>query len=38
VEDCNPLEDGLIDLKVYVSGIGTALDETAELTSFEPGM
>ncbi len=38
VEDCNPLEDGLIDMKVYASGIGTIIDETAELTFFEPGM
>ena len=40
VEDCNPLppEAGTIDEKVYVSGIGIALDEVAELTSFEEGM
>ena len=38
VEDCNPLENGKIDVKVYASGIGTALDETAELISFEEGM
>ncbi len=38
VEDCNPLEGGKKDEKVYVSGIGTAKDETAELISFEEGM
>lgn len=38
VLDCNPLENGKLDQKVYVSGIGTALDETAELISFEEGM
>lgn len=40
VEDCNPLppEEGAIDEKVYVSGIGIALDEAAELISFEEGM
>lgn len=38
VEDCNPLEDGMLDTKIYASGIGTIIDETAELTSFEPGM
>lgn len=38
VEDCNPLEEGARDEKVYVSGIGIALDEAAELISFEAGM
>jgi hypothetical protein len=33
-EDCNPLEDGATDLKVYVDGIGLAIDESAELISF----
>ncbi|MEW6146215.1 MAG: hypothetical protein AB1598_14475 [Thermodesulfobacteriota bacterium] len=33
-EDCNPLEDGATDLKVYVDGIGLAIDEFAELISF----
>lgn len=38
VEDCNPLDDkGAIDEKVYVSGIGIAKDEAAELVSFEEG-
>ncbi len=32
-EDCNPL-DGSMDLKVYVDGIGLAIDEAAELISF----
>jgi hypothetical protein len=32
-EDCNPL-DGTMDLKVYVDGIGLAIDEFAELISF----
>lgn len=32
-EDCNPL-DGSMDLKVYVDGIGLAIDEFAELISF----
>jgi hypothetical protein len=31
--DCNPL-DGTTDNKVYVDGIGLAIDETAELVSF----
>ena len=33
--DCDPLDDGSSDEKVYVSGIGLALDETAELISFD---
>lgn len=33
-EDCNPL-DGTMDLKIYVDGIGIAIDEFAELISFE---
>jgi hypothetical protein len=38
VEDCNPLDDeGAIDEKVYVSEIGIAKDEAAELVSFEEG-
>jgi len=38
-EDCNPLGDpGEIDNKVYVSGIGLAIDQDAELVSFEEGM
>lgn len=37
VEDCNPLEEGAKDEKVYVSGIGIAKDEAAELISFEEG-
>ncbi len=38
VEDCNPLDnEGTIDEKVYVSGIGIAKDEVAELVSFEEG-
>lgn len=36
-EDCNPF-DGSMDDKVYISGIGLAKDEDAELVSFEPGM
>ncbi|MEQ9618925.1 MAG: hypothetical protein RIG61_07095 [Deltaproteobacteria bacterium] len=32
--DCNPLEDGAMDEKVYVFGIGLAIDEDAELTEF----
>jgi hypothetical protein len=32
-EDCNPL-DGSTDHKVYVDGIGIAIDEVAELISF----
>lgn len=35
VEDCNPLEEGARDEKVYVNGIGLAVDEAAELVSFE---
>lgn len=38
VEDCNPLDEGVTDEKVYVSGIGIAKDEIAELVSFEQGM
>ena len=38
VEDCNPLDKSAKDDKVYVSGIGTAKDETAVLISFEEGM
>jgi hypothetical protein len=34
MEDCNPLEDDSKDLKVYVDGIGLAIDEFAELISF----
>ena len=34
--DCDPLDDeGAGDEKVYVNGIGLAVDETAELISFE---
>lgn len=33
-EDCNPLEGGAKDNKVYVRGIGLAIDEDAELISF----
>ena len=32
--DCNPMENGAIDEKVYVDGIGLAIDEDAELVSF----
>lgn len=35
VEDCNPLEEGATDEKVYVNGIGLSIDEEAELVSFE---
>ena len=34
MEDCNPLEDGVTDEKVYVRGIGLAIDEVLELISF----
>jgi hypothetical protein len=34
MEDCNPLEDDEKDLKVYVDGIGLAIDEFTELISF----
>ncbi len=34
VEDCNPLEDAETDEKVYVRGIGLAIDEEAELISY----
>jgi hypothetical protein len=34
MEDCNPLEDDSKDLKVYVDGIGLAIDEFVELISF----
>ena len=33
-EDCNPLEDAETDEKVYVRGIGLAVDEEAELISY----
>lgn len=33
VEDCNPLEGAETDDKVYVRGIGLAIDEEAELIS-----
>jgi hypothetical protein len=33
-EDCNPLENGATDEKVYVRGIGLTIDEVAELVSF----
>jgi hypothetical protein len=33
-EDCNPLEDAETDEKVYVRGIGLAIDEEAELISY----
>jgi len=32
--DCNPMENGAIDEKVYIRGIGLAIDEDAELVSF----
>ena len=32
--DCNPLEDDSFDEKVYIRGIGLAIDEDAELLSF----
>jgi hypothetical protein len=32
-EDCNPF-DGTRDLKVYVNGIGLAIDEDLELVEF----
>jgi len=34
MEDCNPLEDDSKDIKVYVDGIGLAIDEFAELIPF----
>jgi hypothetical protein len=34
MEDCNPLEDAETDEKVYVRGIGLAIDEEAELISY----
>lgn len=34
-EDCNLLEEDSFDEKVYFSGIGLAIDEDAELISFE---
>ncbi len=34
-EDCNPF-DGTKDLKVYVNGIGLAIDEDLELVEFNP--
>jgi len=33
-EDCNPLEGGARDEKVYVEGIGIAIDKDEELISF----
>jgi len=30
-EDCNPLEEGARDIKVFVRDIGLAIDEDAEL-------
>lgn len=33
-EDCNPMEDAESDEKVYVRGIGLAIDEDAELISY----
>lgn len=33
-EDCNPMEDAETDEKVYVSGIGLAVDDVAELISY----
>ncbi|TFG75379.1 MAG: hypothetical protein E4H21_08925 [Thermodesulfobacteriales bacterium] len=33
-EDCNPLDNGALDDKAYVSGIGLAIDAAAELVSF----
>jgi len=35
ITDCDPLEDGASDDKIYVDGIGLALDATAEIISFE---
>ncbi|NIP38778.1 MAG: hypothetical protein GWO07_08550 [Candidatus Dadabacteria bacterium] len=35
-EDCNPF-DGETDEKVYISGMGIAVDEDAELVSFDEG-
>jgi len=35
VIDCDPLDDGSSDDKIYVKDIGLALDATAELISFE---
>ena len=36
VEDCDPLDEEItLEEKVYISGIGLALDETIELISFE---
>mgnify|MGYP001821093760 CR=1 FL=1 len=32
--DCNPLEDAETDVKVYIRGIGLAIDEEAELISY----
>jgi hypothetical protein len=34
VEDCNPMEDAETDEKVYVRGIGLAVDDVAELISY----
>jgi hypothetical protein len=33
-EDCNPMEEAETDVKVYVRGIGLAIDEEAELISY----
>ncbi|MEK6223433.1 MAG: hypothetical protein N2A97_01045 [Thermodesulfobacteriales bacterium] len=33
-EECNPLDNGALDDKAYVSGIGLAIDANAELISF----
>jgi len=33
-EECNPLDNGALDDKAYVSGIGLAIDAEAELVSF----
>lgn len=33
-EDCNPLDDAETDEKYYVSGIGLAIDDVAELISY----
>lgn len=35
MEDCNPLEGAETDEKVYVNGIGIAIDEEAELISYK---
>ena len=33
-KDCNPLEEAETDVKVYVRGIGLAIDEDAELIPY----